>query len=187
MEQVATPKKRSAAQDITKAFCIISVIFSHVVSLPQEANKYVYCFIAFAMSFFFIISGYNYHGMKGSYGQVIWNRFKQLILPLLIACAGFTIIMGGYAMIVHGSTVKDVGISLLTSLIGVFPTDLGIDLSTMGFFPFLIPSWFVWFMFLAYLLFYAIADWSLKDNARTISVIIVGVVFGLYISLYSFL
>lgn len=175
MEEIArepqAKKPRMLNQDIAKGFCIIAVVLSHVAQLSQTGTVIVYALIGYLMSCFFIISGYNFHGMKHSYWKTIWIRFRQLVIPLLEITAVFAVLMGVYSYFVHGSSISDILWCTLFSAIGLLnPKDVGVELATR---PFMIPSWFIWFMFFGYIIFYAIAEWVLKNKWRTIGTIFV--------------
>lgn len=173
MEQVAPVKKRDTAQDIVKAFCIFAVVICHAVHLPSEVEPYLIGIVGFVMPYFLLISGYNYHGLKGSYWSVILKRFKQLVLGLVIVCLAYGLIIGLYSYFVHQATFRAIGVSTLCSFLGVMPIEIGFEMSDMLF---QLPSWFVWYMFFGCVIFYAIADWALKKTPRTISIIILGIV-----------
>lgn len=162
--------KRMLSQDIAKGLCIISVMLSHTIALPSLANKIVYSIFGFALSYFFIISGYNYHGKNCSYGKIVWKRFKQLFIPFFYVLLGSIIIFGSIGILAFSVSLKDVGINALQSFCGEFNlSNFGLSVTKNVFF---IPSWFIWYMFTGYVVFYAIADWALNNTKRTIFTIV---------------
>lgn len=173
---------RMLSQDIAKGLCILSVILLHTLAMPVIVSTIIFSVFAFSLSFFFIISGYNYHGMKTSYWKTIWKRFKQLFIPFGCILLGCIIVFGTIGLIFYGATLKDIGLNILESISGN-ETFAAINPNLIpNVKAFFIPSWFLLFMFVGYVIFYAIADWSLKDNTHTF--LSIGILLTITIGLY---
>ena len=177
-QTIMESKKRMLSQDIAKAIIIISVVVTHTLGCkgnftnPLTWYNYV---IMCPMGFFFLISGYNFHPGKRSTKESVWLRFKQLMLPLFRYTAFFVLISILFNLIFDFSSFPAIAKSAYFSVTGSAfeKTFLYTYILKDTLAPaFIIPSWFIVFMFVAYVLFFFIVDFAMKNKERLISVII---------------
>jgi len=173
-------KERLQSIDLAKGFGIILVALVHCVDITfTETGTHVFNILlglfGALMGVFFFFSGYFYKPGK-SYFEKIKSRFFNLLLPYLVLMVLVCVI--GY----FAEWILAVRPSLLTYLIQ-FGKSI-IDTNAFSFYEyysyyqaniylFLIPSWFVLRLFFCDLIFYAIADFCLKNIKNLIVSILV--------------
>lgn len=176
MNEIKTPhKKRMTEQDIAKGLAILLVVFVHSVELKTTAMNWLVATTGYAMPFFFFMSGYNYKPGRGTWGQNVTKRAKQLLLPLLYYSVGIYVVMTVYFLFRQETTVsfalRSFGSFWLTRPLSEW-VGIATDMTADPFFALLVQGWFLQFMMSAYLVFYLVADFALKNASRFISVCI---------------
>lgn len=194
---------RTRAQDIAKAFMIISVIFFHCYMLTFTDYRDVlkdfnilFAIFPFLLNSFFFYSGYNYLDKGRSYKENVLRRVKQLLIPMAIALVISTITIGSMELIFHHDnaldTLKAIGNSTLFTLMSE-PLALMIGFPQDGLITFeLILStgllWFIYSLFFCSLAFYALVKFTNKKTSHFVSVIIglllISFALGQYVGVY---
>ena len=176
-----TENKRIQCVDITKGFSIILVVMLHLVEdagISTAVNRVLGGYLGV----FFMLSSYFYKPGKG-YWFNVKKRFFQLVVPLLfynlvvlILCYVFEVIAGTNAGIldylkaywdrIYDSTSLT-AISLNSDSLTSLPSVLGDSIVNIV----LRPSWFLNRLFCSELIFFAVADWALRDVRRVCAAI----------------
>lgn len=170
--QKKTP--RMLEQDIAKGICIFLVIGCHTLPLTVRADQIIRALLGFAMPFFFFISGYNYRPGRGTYGQLVKKRAKLILKTAfifsLVISVGFTI----GVLIARGT---ENCLQMVKAFLGFWisePIASKLGLHSVGSFVGMErvfePNWFLIYMFSAYVVFLAVADYALKSSKRFFSV-----------------
>lgn len=183
MEKVAEKKKgRMIEQDAAKGLAMLAVIVTHSTTLFSAGGRdlqlsslfsiIMVSIFGYAMPFYVVMAGYNYRPKDVSYWETIKIRSKQLLSSFFKFTLALWIILGAY-MVVRGETTV---MPLVKSFIAFWITDplagkLGLDASRTLVAQALGPTWFVKYLFVASLIFYAVAPYAVKDNKRMASVI----------------
>lgn len=152
--------KRIPELDMVKGLLIISVMMKHLNEILGLSASHPFVDSLFAwmmelfMIVFFILSGYVYTP-KGSIGQQILKRLKQIFIPLLIySTFNFAVYFVRYILIEHVSFdwfIQKVGLGFLgfTNRSFFCPPEDGPNLLNYGFVPF----WFVHQLIPSFILF----------------------------------
>lgn len=82
-------KQRNIALDINKGLAILFVYLGHSllyypISLPEQYGWCAVlerCISSFNMPLFFIISGFLFWKPVKNAGQIVWSKFKRLMIP----------------------------------------------------------------------------------------------------------
>lgn len=168
----AKTKARMHEQDIAKGIAILIVVFVHSVQLRTGAMDWLVATTGYAMPFFFFVSGYNYRPGKGSWGQNVAKRARQLLLPLLGYSLAVYLIMWIYFAVRQEATLTE-GLrsfaSLWLSRSLAQKVGLAVEMSS-PFGSLMVQAWFLQFMMTGYLIFYFVADYALENCGRFISV-----------------
>ena len=179
-----TEQKRIECVDITKGIAIIVVAISHLVFFPTVSNIVTRLFGGL-MGVFFMLSSYFYKPGKG-YLYNVKRRFFQVFVPflvynivVLILCYIYETAMGMHPDVMNylntywgrlydSSSLTAINLGPST---GMPPAQTAVSsIMTSA----IVPSWFLHRMFFSELIFFAVADWALKDVKR-----VAGTVFGL--------
>ena len=179
-----TEQKRIECVDITKGIAIIVVAISHLVFFPTVSNIVTRLFGGL-MGVFFMLSSYFYKPGKG-YLYNVKRRFFQVFVPflvynmvVLILCYIYETAMGmhpdvmNYLKTYWGRLYDSTSLTSinLRPSTGMPPAQTAVSsIMTSA----IVPSWFLHRMFFSELIFFAVADWALKDVKR-----VAGTVFGL--------
>lgn len=179
-------EKRIECVDITKGLAIIVVVVSHLVMIPSVGDIVTRLFGGL-MGVFFMLSSYFYKPGKG-YLYNVKRRFFQVLVPflvynlvVLILCFIYETVMGlhpevmDYLNIYWGrlydtSSFTAINLAPYTGAPRAFTQTVVHSIASNA----VIPSWFLHRMFFSELIFFAIADWALKNVKR-----VAGTIFGL--------
>ncbi len=168
-------KHRMIEQDIGKGISILAVIMAHGIAFTAGVDTVLRALIGCAMPFFFFVSGLNYHPGKGSYMEIMRKRAKQLLLPLVKYTVAILIILTIAYYFIEGI---ESSVSLLKAFVGLWltnPVAGWLGLPSIGSFTGIQrvfePYWFILYMFTAFAIFYAVADYALRDLKRFVSVV----------------
>jgi fucose 4-O-acetylase-like acetyltransferase len=173
----AAGKERIYSMDIAKGIGIILVMIVHICYAGTEktgvtgfADFMVNAF-GYLMPFFFMLSGYFYKPGRRTYGQNAAIRFKQIMLPyfkyFILSAAVLTLYLVLRGQYTVGQCLNDswrsfIGTSFQVPTLTVPPqklTPIGVCLEAF---------WFLQDMFLSDLVFFAVADWALKNRRNFI-------------------
>ena len=172
-------KQRDHAQDIAKGIGILLVMQVHIFDYPMWYQIVMAITGVWLMPFFFTLSGYYYRPGVRTPGQSIRRRALQLIKPYFIYSGVIWLITTAYNLITSSMTLWECVKQYLTFLFSrnslilvglaekgrAMPSSKGIGFSgATGTF------WFIAMMFLADVVFFLIADWTLAKMKRFISV-----------------
>lgn len=167
MEQLNT---RNKTFDILKGIGIILITFYHLVYRLENGtiDEFIKNFIWLILPIFFLISGYFYKVGKYSIKENILRRTKNLLIPTIIYLLILFLIGTIQFVLLHNYNLMD----LLKDFLNIFIRpeladpifkEIGGDL----FFN-LSPSWYIWTCFLSSILFFIIANISLKNKKNMI-------------------
>ncbi len=172
MDGTAPAKQRMAQQDIAKGIAILVVLVVHTMSLPTVFyNRFMAC-LGYVLPFFFFMSGYNYRPHRASYAENIRKRARQLIVPFLVYTIGVGVVMGAYLILRGEATLRQVSLSIVQTLLTRYTFVLfGVTIDySMTLYVLMAPFWFLQYMMVGYLIFYAVADYALENMGRFASV-----------------
>ena len=166
-------KQRIQCVDIVKGLAILVVVVTHLVS-SQAASDFITRFFGGLMGVFFMLSSYFYKPGKG-YLNNVRKRFFQIIIPFLVYNLAVVVLCWIYESIkcpeygflsylqAYWKRIIDSGsLSVIQSAGGPPRGVRAGSIATMA----IVPSWFLNRMFFSELIFFAIADWALKDVRR---------------------
>lgn len=172
---VKPARVRMPEQDIAKGIAVLMVLALHTLTLKRSLYSVCGGLFGFILPFFFFIAGYNHRPGRWSYPQIIKRRAKQILVPFFIYSILITVIAGAYLMIAEHYSLEYVlqtyGTMLLTR-----PTSEMIGLKTVNYlsnqlYSCIMMFWFIQMLFSATVVFYAVADYSLKKPERLCSVL----------------
>lgn len=175
------PKERIRCFDMFKGVAIIVIVFVHLfVLVPKGGNSGTRVsiplqFLYLGLMTFFVTSGYFYKPERG-----FVSNFKKRVLQLVVAIVGCglltPLVVWGYMAIVGVDAGFDDYITCVKSCIG-YPFFQSLDLTyedkSVSILAVLNGTYFLKVMVWAFLIFYAIADYVLKDMRRTAVAIVV--------------
>ena len=181
---VPEEKKRDYAQDIAKGIGILLVLQVHIFDYPKWYQIIMAITGVWLMPFFFTLSGYYYRPGARKPGECIRRRAVQLLKPYFIYSGVIWVITTVYNLITStagfGATLWECVKQYLTflfsrnslMLVGLAEKGRGPASSILGisFSGVTGPFWFIVMMFLADVVFFLIADWTLAKMKRFISV-----------------
>ena len=176
--------KRIECVDITKGLAIIVVVISHLVMVSSVSDVITRVFGGL-MGVFFMLSSYFYKPGKG-YLFNVKKRFFQVVIPFLVytfvvilLCYIYELIQGtnpGFGEYLKAYWERLYDSTSLTQINlgpdtgrGGRPAGAGSSIMRMA----LVPSWFLHRMFFSELIFFAVADWALKNVKRAAGTIFV--------------
>lgn len=169
--------KRIECVDITKGLAIIVVVISHLVMVSGLSDAITRVFGGL-MGVFFMLSSYFYKPGKG-YLFNVKKRFFQVVIPFLvytfvviILCYVYELILGTnpdfgeylkayWERLYDSSSLTAINLGPNTGM-GGRPVNAGSSIMRMA----LVPAWFLHRMFFSELIFFAVADWALKNVKR---------------------
>lgn len=161
MEKCVAKKVKYPYLDIARGIGILLVIISHAHGL----SKYL---INYYIPIFFVISGFCYHG-GDSYKTNIRKKAKRLLIPYFVYSSILLVIY-----IFMGRNMQETKFSIFGILYSRFCL---YDMSTYSdnIFLFTIANGAMWYLtafFVTCLVFYAIADFVLK-NKRNMTIVVI--------------
>ena len=186
-------KPRMLEQDVAKGLGVVMIMAVHILTIAGSAYKIGSGLFGFILPFFFFIAGYNYHASQYSYRQIVWRRFKQLIVPFLIYSSVITVLAGSYFLIVQAVvpvndlpntfinpltyekdiySVSEIMMTYLRMLLTrPIAASLGIT-SNGSLYSCIMMFWFVQMLFVGTLIFYAVVDRALQSIYNCVSIIV---------------
>ena len=186
-------KPRMLEQDVAKGLGVVMIMAVHILTIAGSAFKIGSGLFGFILPFFFFIAGYNYHVSQYSYRQIVWRRFKQLIVPFLIYSSVITVLAGSYFLIVQATTsvndlpntfinpithekdiysVSEIIMTYLRMLLTrPIAASLGIT-SNGSLYSCIMMFWFVQMLFVGTLVFYAVVDRALQSIYNCVSIVV---------------
>lgn len=178
-------KKRTRAQDAAKGIMIIAVVFFHCYLMTFENStdalgtfNILMAIFPFLLSSFFFYTGYNYQPNGKSYKENVLRRFKQLIIPMIIAFIISAILISSMELIFDhadiGARFLAIGNSVLHGLMSD-PTAKMIGFPKNGgelynLFLALSLNWFLYALFICSLFFYPLVKFTNKRLENLISI-----------------
>lgn len=153
-------KKRLVSLDMAKGIGILSVLIVHCLALVPARTAVIYL-LGSLMLIFFFITGYNYRPGKRSVSQNIKQRAKQILIPFYLYSVGIMIISSVIYISMGEMTLQEAFKDSIGFFCGIMPTGSVFRYIFM-------PYWFLPIMFLSSVLFFFIADFSLKSAKRTL-------------------
>lgn len=159
---------RMVEQDIAKGIAILLVIALHCLTLKREYYLILAGLFGFLMPFFFFIAGYNYRPGKYTFKENVIKRTKQILPPFIIYLTVILFLAGIYYVSTGQYTAQDIFMLYLRVLLSrplfqllglTLPS--GINYTVMIF-------WFVQAFYVGSIVFFAVADWCLKDKKQFI-------------------
>lgn len=187
--------KRVVTIDMLKGLLIIYVVMYHLFSWNIILYLALVLLLASGMLMFFCISGYTYSVGKYSWGKSVLARIKQLIIPMVLYEIAIYIINCIILILMGNCTITEclsgIGNSLtnqvwrndITSLITQDSTITFRDPSSV-FSLTTAPFWFIFTMFFADLIFFAVAKVVKLGKVKTILTIIGLVLVTILIKLF---
>ena len=172
-------KQRDYAQDIAKGIGILLVMQVHIFDYPMWYQIVIAITGVWLMPFFFTLSGYYYRPGVRTPGQSIRRRALQLIKPYFIYSGVIWLITTAYNLITASMSLWECVKQYLTFLfsrnalilVGLAKKEMLMPSSNgIGFSGVTGPFWFIAMLFLADVVFFLIADWTLAKMKRFISV-----------------
>lgn len=156
--------------DIVKGFAIIAVAIYHLVYRKQGGyvDRGIREAIYLVLPLFFFITGTFYKKGKRTFFESLKRRIKNLLLPSVTVMAMLLIVGAVYFRFVYKYTLSTwFGDVLFTYLRPEFVQKITMKWGDGGqlFFN-LSPVWFIWTMFFATILFFAVAEFALKDKIK---------------------
>ena len=145
---------------MAKGIGILSVLHVHC-SLVEPVNVLITYLIGTIMLIFFFITGYNYKPGKRRIPQNIKQRAKQILIPFYLYSAVLIALFIVFNIAVGEMTPESIINDAVSFYCGKVPLSLT---NVVG------PYWFLPVMFLSSVLFFFIADFSLKSLNRTVLV-----------------
>ena len=186
-------KPRMLEQDVAKGLGVVMIMAVHILTIAGSAYKIGSGLFGFILPFFFFIAGYNYHASQYSYRQIVWRRFKQIIVPFLIYSSVITILAGSYFLIVqatvsvddlpntfinpitHEKDIYSVSEIIMTYLRMLLTRPIAASLgitSNGSLYSCIMMFWFVQMLFVGALIFYAVVDRALQSIYNCVSIIV---------------
>ena len=156
-----------------KGMAIFGLVMIHLVfdtsgtgdTDSSVAFEFIYCFLFM----FFVVSGYFYRPERG-----FWNNTKKRLSQLLVAYVLCTVILTAVMyvyLVMTGYSLEPSELVNVTwrCLIGktAFQT-YGEEVPFFGVFEIGQGYYFIEIMIVAFVIFYAVADWALKDIRRSL-------------------
>ena len=172
--------ERIKSVDIVKGMAILVVVISHLIS-DRTLSSWITKLFGGLMGMFFIMSGYFYKPGK-SYVDNVKKRFRQIVVPMLvynaIVLAVYFIFETIFANNPDPLNYLNVWVSRLYDPYSLKPAEM--MLGGGGPRPATVipsvnmiigPSWFLMRMFVSELIFYGVADFSLKSRKNMFAMI----------------
>ncbi len=159
--------------DMLKGIAIFGLVMIHFVfvtsgtgedSKPSPLFEFVYCYLFM----FFVISGYFYRPERG-----FCNNVKKRISQILVVYVACTVLLTAVMFVYLSMTGYDLNIADLPEviwkcLIGKTAfNQYGTAVSMYGVFEIGQGYYYLEIMMVGFIIFYAVADWALKDVKRT--------------------
>ena len=161
-------KNRMPELDIAKGIAILLVIALHCITLKKEYYMILAGLFGFLMPFFFFIAGYNYHPGKHTFKENIIKRSKQILPPYFIYLTAILFIAGIYYVLTNQFTVQDIlAVYLRTLLTRPLFKYTGLTVPS-GANSTVIIFWFIQAFYIGSIVFFAVADYCLKDKKNFI-------------------
>ena len=164
-------KQRNTAIDMTKGLLFLSVPMVHILNLESMSVLYPIMKVVTTaiMIVYFMLSGYTFRPGKRSWAENVKRRVKQLLLPWLLWILADTVIVTVYNLL---SGSFSLGESLLGAWQGFLYNNQLLSMpTTMAAMDICIGQeafWFLCQMFLADLVFFAVADLTAKDESKAL-------------------
>ena len=172
-ERIMEAKKRLGYIDAIKGLAILVVVLHHL--MPQLAASPVFEHLGGTfLLMFFCLAGYFYSPGKRTYAANLKSKLKSLMIPFFKYSFIFWLAGTVYHMIVNKLSLLESLCCLRNFYAGsiwnrVIQDAFGWDYHHLGkLYMFLADFWFLLALAFAYVLFLAIADWSLKSVKRSI-------------------
>lgn len=169
--------KRSLDQDIIKGIFIVLLVIYHLLKVSGIGYDIITAICNPMMVFFFVVTGYNHRRQvnKGEYGSLMFRRFKQLIVPVVI-CSTICFIV----LLLYGYCANVKGFNPATWTTTYFEMWLSRSFLRhykIKFVSFVlncfVVNWFFIVLFISYALFYLIVNYVLKDMKRLFPAIVI--------------
>lgn len=159
---------RMVEQDIAKGIAILLVIALHCLTLKREYYLILAGLFGFLMPFFFFIAGYNYRPGKYTFKENVIKRTKQILPPFIIYLTVILFLAGIYYVSTGQYTAQDIFMLYLRVLLSrpLFQL-LGLTVPS-GIIYTVMIFWFVQAFYVGSIVFFAVADWCLKDKKHFI-------------------
>lgn len=161
-----------------KGLAIFGLVMIHFVfnttGTGESDSSPVFEFIYTFLFMFFVVSGYFYRPERG-----FWNNTKKRLSQLLVAYVVCTVVLTTVMYVYLVLTGYSIDPSELPYVIGrcligksAFQA-YGDEIPMFGVFEIIQGYYFIEIMIVGFIIFYAVADWALKDVKRTIFTIFV--------------
>ena len=170
-------KKRLGYIDAMKGTAILIVVLYHLMPLSAVSFGFEHIGGVFLIMFF-CLSGYFYSPGKKTFSENLKAKLKSLMVPFFKYSLIFWIIGTVYQMIANKLRLFEALCCLRNFFAGciwnrVIQNAFGWDYHHLGkLYMFLADFWFLLALAFAYILFLAIADWSLKSVKRCVPVLL---------------
>ncbi len=159
--------------DMMKGLAIFGLVMIHFVfntgGTGDTDSPPVFEFIYSFLFMFFLVSGYFYRPERG-----FWNNTKKRLSQLLVAYVVCTVVLTTVMYVYLVLTGYSIDPSELPYVIGrcligktAFQA-FGDEVPIFGVFEIIQGYYFIEIMIVAFVIFYAVADWALKDVRRTL-------------------
>ncbi len=169
-------KQRDRTLDIAKGIAMILVVSYHIILSSPETEKF-FAYICGVLGFFTFAAGYTYRPGRRNFKESAVNRVRGMMIPYLrisfmmltFSCLYYHATRGGDWRWFADQYVFTYLRGELTEMIwpGYFrPDDLPYSLVS--------PGWYIWMIFFASLLFYAVADRVLVSRRRLLAAVVAG-------------
>ncbi len=171
-------RKRLTYADMFKGLGILAVVFYHISAPGYVKALHTLLIDAMLLAFFFY-AGYFYKPGKRSILENIKSRAKSLLVPFFMYSLIFWFVGTIYNVFIAGIPLIECVYCLRNFYLGSIWSRVIQDMFNLEYYSlgkrylFLADFWFLIALLLASILFYIIADFSLKSRKRTIAVVII--------------
>jgi fucose 4-O-acetylase-like acetyltransferase len=171
---------RLGSFDVLKGFIIFAIVMLHLIFTNKDTvgdqavteTALVLQIVYIGLMSFFVISGYFYRPDRG-FMHNISSRVKQLVIAIAIC----TVVLTGILFVWEYAFGTNAGLDgILTSFQYGFGLNKAfMDPSTTIPFPICGPEvgyYFLWAMMMAFIIFYGLADYVMKDAWKVIATVV---------------
>lgn len=178
MAEDAAGKPRIKTVDMFKGFAIITIVMIHVITLhPREQavsvdSSLLFEFFYTGLMGFFVVSGYFYKPRDWQY--VAKRVIKMLVLIVLCIVVGTTLLWGYLNLIgqpIEANLFLETLSKQLAFGIDLFQTPNPRGVVSTSACWIAVGYYFLWSFVITTILFYLLADWSLKDDKNMLIVV----------------
>lgn len=166
--------KRDPAQDIAKGLGILFVLQLHGIQLNMVCFYVFNALVAFSMTVFFFLAGYNYRDKGLSPVKSMGKRVGKLLKTYVLWTLGTFLVMGTYFLIRGDGSPDEILKSFGASVLSESGCKMiGWKLPVSLFQHVLAPYWFIQYLITASVIFYLSSKYVLVSFKRLIFAVII--------------